>query len=52
MIATYGTNETHATENHELEPDIRVNNDYNQELAGQDQQLEAAVKEMLKEIGQ
>jgi len=50
MVATYGMNETHATENHQLEPDIKVNNDYNNELAGEDQQLEAAVKEMLKEI--
>jgi len=50
MIATYGANETHATENHQLEPDIRVNNDYNKVLYGEDQQLEAAVKEMLKTI--
>jgi len=50
MVATYGMNETHATENHQLEPDIKVNNDYDKELAGEDQQLEAAVKEMLKEI--
>jgi len=52
MISTWGMNETHPTENHELEPDILVNNDYAQELRGQDQQLEAAVKEMLKEINQ
>ncbi|MCC8425112.1 S41 family peptidase [Mucilaginibacter sp. UR6-11] len=51
MISSWGTNETHPTENHELEPDIKVNNDYNQELSGEDQQLEAAVKEMLKEVG-
>jgi tricorn protease len=50
MIATYGAGETHATENHQLEPDIKVNNDYNKVLNGEDQQLEAAVKEMLKEI--
>jgi tricorn protease len=50
MIASWGTNETHATENHQLEPDIKVNNDYNKVLAGEDQQLEAAVKEMLKEV--
>jgi C-terminal processing protease CtpA/Prc len=48
MIATYGSNETHATENHQLEPDIKVSNDYNKILNGEDQQLEAAVKEMLK----
>ena len=37
-------------ENHQIEPDIEVNNEYNQILTGHDQQLEAAVKEMLKEI--
>jgi Tol biopolymer transport system component/C-terminal processing protease CtpA/Prc len=47
MISTYGAGETHATENHELEPDIRVPDDYNKLLGGEDQQLEAAVKEML-----
>jgi tricorn protease len=51
MVSSWGTGETHPTENHELEPDIKVNNDYNAELTGEDQQLEAAVKEMLKEIG-
>ena len=50
MISSWGINETHATENHLLEPDIKVNNDYNQVLNGTDQQLEAAVKEMLKTI--
>lgn len=50
MWSTWGLNQTHATENYQLEPDIKVNNDYNQELAGEDQQLEAAVKEMLNEI--
>jgi C-terminal processing protease CtpA/Prc len=50
MISTWGMNETHPTENHELEPDIKVSNDYNQVLAGEDQQLEAAVREMLREI--
>lgn len=50
MIATYGAGETHPTENHQLEPDIKVNNDYNKILNGEDQQLEAAVKEMLKEV--
>ncbi|MBC7398931.1 MAG: peptidase S41, partial [Mucilaginibacter sp.] len=50
MVASWGNGETHATENHDLLPDIKVNNDYNQELTGEDQQLEAAVKEMLKQI--
>lgn len=51
MIATYGAGETHATENHQLEPDILIANDYSKLLAGEDEQLEAAVKEMLKSIG-
>lgn len=50
MIATYGAGETHATENHQLEPDVMVLNEYNKVLAGEDQQLIAAVKEMLKTI--
>jgi Tol biopolymer transport system component len=50
MISTYGIGQTEPTENHQLEPDIKVNNDYSKVLAGEDQQLEAAVKEMLKEI--
>jgi C-terminal processing protease CtpA/Prc len=50
MVSTYGMNETHPTENHQLEPDIKVNNDYNAMLAGEDQQLEIAVKEMLKAV--
>ncbi|MBE0650874.1 MAG: PD40 domain-containing protein [Bacteroidales bacterium] len=49
MVASKGVNETHFTENHELEPDIKVDNPYNKVLNGQDPQLEAAVKEMLKE---
>ena len=49
-FATQGINETHFTENHQLEPDIKVNNDYSKELKGEDQQLEVAVKEMLKTI--
>lgn len=50
MISTWSPGATEPTENHQLEPDIMVNNDYSQVLAGKDQQLEAAVKEMLKEI--
>lgn len=37
-------------ENHQIDPDIRVNNDYGQVLNGHDQQLEAAVRELMKEI--
>jgi len=50
MIGTYGIGETHATENHEVEPDILILNEYNKILGGEDQQLEAAVKEMLKTV--
>lgn len=50
MIGTYGPGETHATENYQLEPDVLILNEYNKVLAGEDQQLEAAVKEMLKTV--
>ena len=50
MISTWGAGETAPTENHQLEPDIKVVNEYNKILAGEDQQLQAAVNEMLKEI--
>jgi len=49
MIATIGK-EGRPTENLQLEPDIKVANDYKAVLSGRDQQLEAAVKEMLEEI--
>lgn len=52
MIATEGIGQDHFTENHELEPDIKVPNPYNKILNGQDPQLEAGVKEMLKEAGE
>lgn len=50
MIANIGVKEKRALENFQLEPDIKVENEYNKVLNGQDQQIEAAVKEMLKEI--
>jgi tricorn protease len=50
MIGTYGAGETHATENHQLEPDIMILNEYKKILSGDDQQLAAAVQEMLKTI--
>lgn len=50
MIATYGK-ENRPTENLQLEPDIRVPLTYEDFLNGKDDQLEAAVKEMLKTIG-
>lgn len=49
MVATIGK-EGRPTENLQLEPDIKVRNDYKAVLSGKDPQLEAAVKEMLEEI--
>lgn len=40
--------EGYLVENHDLEPDILVNNDYEQFTNGLDQQLKAAVAELLK----
>ncbi len=37
-------------ENHELEPDIKVWDDYEKIIKGQDQQLDAAIKELMKEV--
>lgn len=51
MIAVIGLKENRPLENMQLEPDIKVANDYNKILTGEDQQIEAAVKEMLKEAG-
>ena len=50
MVATIGK-ENRPTENLQLEPDIKVPLNYEDLLTGNDTQLEAAVKEMLKEIG-
>lgn len=49
MVATIGK-ENRPTENLQLEPDIRVANDYKSILSGRDPQLERAVKEMLDEV--
>ncbi|MGN6400852.1 MAG: S41 family peptidase [Flavisolibacter sp.] len=49
MVATIGK-EKRPTENLQLEPDIKVPNDYKSVLSGKDPQLERAVKEMLDEI--
>jgi C-terminal processing protease CtpA/Prc len=49
MIATIGK-EGRPTENLQLEPDIKVPLSYEDNLSGKDTQLEAAVKEMMKEI--
>jgi hypothetical protein len=50
MIATIGK-ENRPTENLQLEPDMRVTLPYEDFLNGKDSQLEAAVKEMLKTVG-
>ena len=50
MIASIGK-ENRPTENLQLEPDIRVPLLFEDFLNGKDTQIEAAVKEMLKEIG-
>ncbi|SHM78948.1 C-terminal processing protease CtpA/Prc, contains a PDZ domain [Chitinophaga jiangningensis] len=49
MVATIGA-ENRPTENLQVEPDIRVPLPFEGFLAGTDAQMEAAVKEMLKEI--
>ena len=49
MVATIGK-EGRPTENLQVEPDIRVPLTYEDLLNGKDTQLEAAVREMLKEI--
>jgi C-terminal processing protease CtpA/Prc len=49
MVATIGK-ENRPTENLQLEPDIKVANDFKSVLSGKDPQLERAVKEMLEEI--
>lgn len=49
MVATIGK-EGRPTENLQLEPDIKVPNDFKSVLSGKDLQLERAVKEMLEEI--
>lgn len=49
MVATIGK-ELRPTENLQVEPDIRVPLPYEDFLNGKDPQIEAAVKEMLKEI--
>ncbi|MDB5252817.1 MAG: peptidase [Flaviaesturariibacter sp.] len=49
MVATIGK-EGRPTENLQLEPDIKVPNDYKSVLSGKDPQLERAVKEMQEEI--
>lgn len=49
QIGMRSVSEGYLVENHELQPDIQVNNEYEQFTQGVDQQLEAAIKEMMKE---
>ena len=49
MIGTMGYDGV-VTENNQLEPDIKVALPYNETLQGKDAQIEAAVKELLKEL--
>jgi Tol biopolymer transport system component/C-terminal processing protease CtpA/Prc len=50
MVATFGRTGEHPLENQQLEPDIRVPLRYEDALTGKDNQLEAAVSEMMKEL--
>ncbi len=45
------TPDNHYLENHQIEPDIRVDNDPASRLKGEDRQLAAAVREMLATVG-
>ncbi|MFA7274427.1 MAG: S41 family peptidase [Crocinitomicaceae bacterium] len=48
QIGMRSVKEGYLVENHELQPDIRIENEYAKFLVGIDQQLEGAVREMLK----
>ena len=48
QVGMRSTSEGFLVENHDLEPDILVNNDYEQFTKGVDQQLLRAVQEMMK----
>lgn len=50
QVTNFGVAEGRALENFQLEPDILIYNDPASVLRGEDKQLEAAVKEMLKQI--
>ena len=51
QVGNWGTKDNRYMENFQIEPDIVVYNDPASILNGRDLQLEAAVAEMLKEIG-
>ena len=48
QIGMRSTTEGFLVENHDLEPDIKVNNNYEKYINGEDEQLKAAVDELLK----
>lgn len=48
QIGMRSTTEGFLVENHDLMPDILVNNEYEKFISGEDQQLIAAIKELLK----
>lgn len=50
QVGTWSVAEQCFIENHQIEPDILIYNDPASVLRGEDKQLEAAVKEMLREI--
>lgn len=52
QVGSWCLKEGHYSENHDVNPDIEVHNDPASYLRGEDKQLEAAVKEMLKEAEQ
>ena len=52
QVGSFGLAEQRYLENMQLEPDILVYNDPASVLNGEDKQLEAAVREMLRQIGQ
>ena len=49
-VVGYRTKDGKYLENTQLEPDLKVRNDYDQVIDGRDQQLEVAVKELLRQI--
>ena len=51
-VVGYRTQQGNYLENTQLEPDLKVRNEYEKAVQGVDQQIEAAVKELLKEIDQ
>ena len=51
-VVGYRTQQGNYLENTQLEPDLKVRNEYEKAVRGIDQQVEAAVKELMREIDQ